>query len=409
MTSKDGEKKKKRMNISKPYTATVMGSSGEQQQNLLVPPRLTPDTDRLQWRGLLREWTQNVQDAANGGDTRAKGLAASLALTVYRSLGTDAKELVKESIQCGELVLRPSADENSDEKQTELVENIISIVAKDSPVDRIRRIVNLNARVCACVRDPEEDLKSFTTRFQTAAMEYLNIINVGQSSPESQTFAMVLLMNAKLSQDTFSSLLGSLLSTASSISAQSIATVRLRTSKAVAIMNYLEGSGPNEGPTAEVLTACKSLRAAIEQEQVKAMEFDKAYISLIAALEGLRTISLNLKHINEEVKKPETPVGNVLLAKPLEDDEPPTVNHEYRPNIDFKRGRFRSRSGPWRPTGQRRAGDWRNHQSGVFKRGRSENRFNYERGEDWASKRQRPYEVENTHDNARRSDDAFFR
>lgn len=135
------------------HTATVMGPALDPipHSSLLQPPILKPETDRLQWREDIRDWSTNIVACAEGGDTRAKGVATCLGLTIYRSLDPSLKEQVKESVRCGEIVLKPSGSKNSDD-QIKTLEKIISIIAKDTPVDRVTRMVRLNTQVHKCVR-----------------------------------------------------------------------------------------------------------------------------------------------------------------------------------------------------------------------------------------------------------------
>lgn len=55
----------------------------------------------------MRDWALNLQICAKGGDNRAKGAAASIGLSLYRSLEFNKKELVKKAIRTVELVLVP--------------------------------------------------------------------------------------------------------------------------------------------------------------------------------------------------------------------------------------------------------------------------------------------------------------
>lgn len=53
---------------------TVMGpESGSVTHNsLLTPPRLKPETDRLQWSEYVCDWAESIVSCAEGGDNRVK-------------------------------------------------------------------------------------------------------------------------------------------------------------------------------------------------------------------------------------------------------------------------------------------------------------------------------------------------
>lgn len=76
--------------------------------SLLTPPLLKEDMDHLQWREDTRETYNNVLAFVEGGDTRGKGVATCLGLTVYPLLESSFKEQLMESVQCGEILLRIS-------------------------------------------------------------------------------------------------------------------------------------------------------------------------------------------------------------------------------------------------------------------------------------------------------------
>lgn len=124
--------------------ATVMGSGTvEGPASVLTPSLFTDRSDRPTWRESITDWCDNVLACASAGDSKAKGIAACLAITLYMSLPLGTKEQVKPSVRSGEIVLTPHKDPGAETK-TEIVNKILDIVAKDTTVDRISRMVRLN-------------------------------------------------------------------------------------------------------------------------------------------------------------------------------------------------------------------------------------------------------------------------
>lgn len=132
--------------------ATVMGpeTPTTAANNILTPPRLENDTDRLKWREAIREWVHIVKKCTEGGDTRAKGAAATLSMILYQSFEAGYKEIVIEAVIFGEIILKTPKRAVAEAQET-IIEKIIQLVSKDSPIDRISRMVRLNATIHQCV------------------------------------------------------------------------------------------------------------------------------------------------------------------------------------------------------------------------------------------------------------------
>lgn len=162
-------------------TGTVVGPGCDTipQGLLLTPPTLKPETDSMQWRKDIRDWSKRVIACAKGGDTREKGIASCLDLTVYRLLDFSLKEEVKESIPSGEIVLNLSEGSNVD-SQLKMIEKIISTVAKDTAVDRVTRMVRLNIKIYKFVRKDGESIKQYVNRLKAPDIAYLNLTHNGQ-------------------------------------------------------------------------------------------------------------------------------------------------------------------------------------------------------------------------------------
>lgn len=314
-------------------TTTVMGpdSSNKDQSSLNYPPQLQPDADRMKWREDTRLWAMNIQACANGGDSRSKGTAACLGLTLYRSLESSMKEQVKEAVRCGELVLSP--EENDDPKdQVEIVEKIIKIVAKDSPVDKVTRMVRLNTQVHECVRKDGESVKKYINRFKKPSLAYLNLVHAGQESSESQVFAMTLVINARLPAQTFSNLINSIINNATTKKRTITRIVMMKEGRMREILEILEGKQSTE--TTDKNGCIKTLKAAMHA-QVPAEDEDASenYISLSDAIACLESAGIEEKDLQSAKMK----TSSALLSN----DRPNFNTHDrpprYQPNSGYGR------------------------------------------------------------------------
>lgn len=63
-----------------------VGNVESPSSHMLSPPQMDSFEEQTLWREAVSDWAANVKVCADGGDRKAKGIVACLALTVYRSL-----------------------------------------------------------------------------------------------------------------------------------------------------------------------------------------------------------------------------------------------------------------------------------------------------------------------------------
>lgn len=83
-------------------------------------------------------------------------------------------------------------------------------MARDSAVEKIKRIVKLNREVQSCTRKYGEAILHFIDRYASVGQRYLNIVSAIQDGAESHNFAIYLLTNSKVSSTTFGNVISSL-------------------------------------------------------------------------------------------------------------------------------------------------------------------------------------------------------
>ena len=194
---------------------TVMGPDGGSSPNkdLLTPPFLTTTTDKFKWRKQVTLWSTTVSRLARGGNKRAKGILSSLGITLFNALDTVFAYNAERAITAGLVDLDlDDEDPATPTNQLELVRKIISIVAKDSATDGIRRLVQMMRDVFGCTRKSGESTAIYARRFQGLAFQYLNHCDAVAAEQYSQNFAMMLLENAKIPSSVYSTVVTQLVS-----------------------------------------------------------------------------------------------------------------------------------------------------------------------------------------------------
>ena len=185
-------------------------------KDMLLPPQLSTTTDKFKWRKRVTLWVTTVKRFTKGGDKRAKGILSALGLTLFNSLDVVFASQVEQSISAGVINLDGDDDENEKViKQLHIVNDIIDLVARDSPTDGIRRLVQMMRLVFNCTRKNGESPAIFARRYQALALDYLNHCDTATIQQDSQNFAMMLLENAMLPDTVYSSIITRLVSTIS--------------------------------------------------------------------------------------------------------------------------------------------------------------------------------------------------
>lgn len=69
-----------------------------------------------------------------------------------------------------------------------MLEKIITIIAKDAPVDGVKRMVRLNTQVQKCIRKEGVSIKHYINIFKAHALVYLNVARNRQEFSDSKVF-----------------------------------------------------------------------------------------------------------------------------------------------------------------------------------------------------------------------------
>lgn len=346
---------------------TVMGPGGpDSPASLLAPPIFDINNDKLAWREAVSDWSENVIACAKGGDNRAKGIAACLALTLYRSLPAGPKDQIKQAVRSGEITIIPTEDDDTSD-QMKFVSKIVRTVACENSVDRIARMVRLNKQVHACVRKTGESMKDFICRFKVPSFAYLNIIKADIQSAESQIFAMTLIMNAKLGEQVFSNTISTLISGAKNSGRDKEVRIALSRNR---IEGLVSGAMRNDGELSEEGRACvKVAQAALKiDDNLRSDGDENAFISLADALTTLELLALEQKALDDPHESTKETTVNALMG---ENNGYGGYNRYTGNNVRRWNGSFRPYRGGYQGTGgYNRTRTWNNtktdrHRGGI--------------------------------------------
>lgn len=174
---------------------------------------LTTKTDKFKYRIDVRMWMQRVKVFANGGDTRAKGIANGYGHALYASMDTPYQKIIEAEIQLQKLTLGPVEDDQvlSYQEHKEKIEQILLVVAKESQAGAAKRFISTERKVFTRKRKKSETYTDFEERFRVIAQEHLNCLQHAPSDQEKQIIALVLLDNAELPDNTYNNLLSILI------------------------------------------------------------------------------------------------------------------------------------------------------------------------------------------------------
>lgn len=210
--------------MSGPTKATVMGPDRRTllRMDIHLLPVLGPDTDMYSWREEVQLWATTVERFASGGDKRAKGIRNNFGLTLFNAIDTVLASKVERAVTAGLLSLHPENGDGIDgTARQNMNRRIINIVAKDTPTDGIRRLMQMMRNVYNCTRKHGEWTELYERRFQSLELEYLNHCEAVAAERDSQNFSMLLLENANIPASDYNAVVNQLVSNANNRDSES--------------------------------------------------------------------------------------------------------------------------------------------------------------------------------------------
>lgn len=166
-------------------------------------------------------------------------------------------------------------------------------------------------------------MNTYIDRFLLPAQSYLNLTNSDHASAESQNLAMVLLSNANLSQETFASVMASLVLATKGKSdkvTRPIIIDKERMGKLITILGKLDSSPQDtinlvEDERISIKECLHALRGAIGRHQTAITDSAlSTYISLSDAVTALEEVSIDQKDIRKPAFGNIEPHASAFLA-----------------------------------------------------------------------------------------------
>ena len=162
----------------------------------LEPPVFSLE-NKLEYRENMETWIELVAQRATV-DKTFKGICSGLALTVIGSLPKSQQEVVNAAIARGEIVKKHP----SFQMQLRAVQQIMTLVAEDSPLEKVARVSQAFRNVSKCTREKGESLKKYAVRFLGLAQLYLRVSGAKQRDAAGMVLALSFLENANLQPET---------------------------------------------------------------------------------------------------------------------------------------------------------------------------------------------------------------
>lgn len=91
-----------------------------------------------------------------------------ISITLYISLPEHSKEQIKQAVSNGEISLIPNYNNKAD-FQLNTVRKILGVVAKDSSIHKIARMLQINTHMQKCFRKNKYSVKTFAARIKAHA------------------------------------------------------------------------------------------------------------------------------------------------------------------------------------------------------------------------------------------------
>lgn len=166
-------------------------------QSYVFEPPVFVLENKLEWREEMESWIELVAQRATV-DKTFKGICSSLALLVMGSLPKSQQQVITGAMSRGEIVKKHP----SFQMQLRAVQQMVALVAEDTPIEKVARVAQAFRNVSQCKRSKGESLKKFGIRFQGLAQQYLRVSGAKQNDAAGMVLALNFLENANLQPET---------------------------------------------------------------------------------------------------------------------------------------------------------------------------------------------------------------
>lgn len=161
----------------------------------MAPIYVMNQTSRAKYREKLWRWISIIIQTAQTGN-KEKMMLSIVGNAIYFAYGEIAQNLLSQ-VEKAEKISLPGEAEDQD--RSNLIDYIISVIAKDSPTEIIRQELDMLTEIHKCVRKLNEQPVDFVNRFKRAVARYFNH-TTGINDNTSRQFADMLIRNANVMQ-----------------------------------------------------------------------------------------------------------------------------------------------------------------------------------------------------------------
>ena len=184
--------------VMSPNASLTFGSGGGIYN---APPFITSITPKSKYRDALRRWMKMIATFAEA-DNKAKDMLCGAGHIIYMACDSVAQDMLRKAELLGNVCLE---GHENDPKRVKLVEEVLSVIAKESPSEKVRHEVELLTEIHKCERMSTEDTSEYANRFNGAVARYANHMG-GMNHTDNRQFAVMMVRNAMLSSDTLNAL-----------------------------------------------------------------------------------------------------------------------------------------------------------------------------------------------------------
>lgn len=96
---------------------------------------------------------------------------------------------MKRAVRSRELFFTPDTEKYEKEK-LKVARKLLDLFVADTPAESVRSISRINREVNSCIRGSDDSIQKYVRRFVSKDQAYLNIVDEGADSAESDKFAM---------------------------------------------------------------------------------------------------------------------------------------------------------------------------------------------------------------------------
>lgn len=179
-----------------------MGSSSEKvsHRGIMESPKISKSGDHAKWRCDVVDWVNFIIAGSERGDDRVfKSIRATVSCQLYNNGLNNFQKRQVDYVQ-----LQGTIDYKSDD-QVKTVQQVIDLVAVESPMVVVTPLIHLFNHVSNCTRKPTEALSNLVIRFIGVAPEHLMQAGWSPNSNMGEFLSIAKLKNGNLGETTLSS------------------------------------------------------------------------------------------------------------------------------------------------------------------------------------------------------------